>query len=477
MKELLRRTVPVLVGDINEGFGLVKGEDGGWKIRSDRWICAARTEREHLAARLLRPVLMEFDLCSVSAARLESPTFFGPKSNSVIDHFFVPVEAVQAVQRVTTLRRSMRVLQLVRTKEPRDHAPVAMTLRLSDLHPPHVVHPRVCPDQMMEALTYGHRREDYLRRLEDAIKEVDEEEWREEEARMTTDGHWEKIAKAVQRAAQQAFSQKHPERMQLSERRKELLSERRRLRMRLSEVDEDEMETVRLELTLVARRTTRIRKRGAAERRALVLDDIRDAWRRRRFHLMYKHLAKLAGNRRAPRRRVYAAPPATEPDLEVWDDFLQLRGFEGGLAAARTGPAELAQAHFERVSNEGDEAFPWLQAEGWAREDEWRIAQRLSSAGRRRTWPAWGAPAGEVQRRRRSWCGVGGSGVRQALLPLPDAHQGDGEHPLVLEPLSRIHDRQGQPQERASGTMHDPCLRPDVARLVRQPPSASRGRS
>lgn len=166
----------------------------------------------------------------------------------------------------------------------------------------------------------------------------------------------------MQRAAEQVFSHRHPARAEVSARRKELLRERRRLRAQLAQADEDELETVRLELTVVALRTTRIRKQEAADRRARILDDIRDAWRHRRFHLMYKHLGKLAGNRRPPRWRVYAVPLAADPDLEVWDDYLKLRGFEHGLAAVRTEPGVLAQGHYEKVQNEGDEAFRWAQA-------------------------------------------------------------------------------------------------------------------
>lgn len=180
----------------------------------------------------------------------------------------------------------------------------------------------MCRDQILEALTYGLRREDDLQALEEAVKEVPAEERDEEEQCMTTGGHWENIASAVQRVAEQVFSYQHPERKELSARRNDLVVARRRLRMGLTEVDDDDIETTRLELTLVARRTIRIRRQEAADRRARILDDIRVAWRRRRFHLMYKHTAKLAGNRRAPRPRVYAVPPAADPDLEVWDEYL-----------------------------------------------------------------------------------------------------------------------------------------------------------
>lgn len=84
---------------------------------------------------------MDFDLCSASAARLRALTCLGPRSHSTVDHFFLLVAAAAAVAKVTTLMLSMRVLQLVRAKEPRDHAPVAVTLRPSVLHPPRAVHP------------------------------------------------------------------------------------------------------------------------------------------------------------------------------------------------------------------------------------------------------------------------------------------------------------------------------------------------
>lgn len=333
-------------------------------MRSDRWVHAKRTESDRLVARTLRPLLMDYDLCSASAAHCSSPTYFGQKSCSPIDHYFVPVQIAAAISRVTTLMKSMWALQLVRIEEPRYHAPLAMTVRLSLLHPSRTLHPRACRDQMMEALTYSHKREECLRRLGEKICEVPEEEWQEEEERrMSTDGHWARIASAVQSAAEEVFSYKHPERKELSEKRKELLLHRRRLRLRIGEVDEDELETVRLELTLVARRTTRLRKREMAKRRALILDDIRDAWRRRRLHSMYRHTAKLAGNRRAPRQRVHAAQPAAEPGLDVWEDFLHMRGWDFGLAAIRTQPFDMEEEHYRKIRDDADEPCPWHVAE------------------------------------------------------------------------------------------------------------------
>lgn len=50
LREVPRRTFPVIAGD-NDGFDVVKGEDGRWRMRSEREVHSERPGREHLVGR------------------------------------------------------------------------------------------------------------------------------------------------------------------------------------------------------------------------------------------------------------------------------------------------------------------------------------------------------------------------------------------------------------------------------------------
>lgn len=50
VKEIPRRSLPVVLGDINDGFGMRRGDQGRWMTYEDRYVAWRTPQREHYAA-------------------------------------------------------------------------------------------------------------------------------------------------------------------------------------------------------------------------------------------------------------------------------------------------------------------------------------------------------------------------------------------------------------------------------------------
>eukprot|EP00959_Pyramimonas_sp_CCMP1952_P474310 9503238-Pyramimonas_sp.AAC.1 len=76
------------------------------------------------ASSRFRPHAEGWSLTSATTHYPGPPTYVGEKGSSFIDHILLPRELLQAIERVHILSSSARRLQLIKSREPRDHRPV-----------------------------------------------------------------------------------------------------------------------------------------------------------------------------------------------------------------------------------------------------------------------------------------------------------------------------------------------------------------
>lgn len=127
LMELPRRTTPLVACDLNDSFGLER-TSLGWQRASSAACYASRPARQQWAAGEMPKVLETHHMYTTSAALCADSTFYEQNHNSIIDHFFLPRAITGMVSHVRVLHKAMRALQLIRTKAPRDHAPLMISL-------------------------------------------------------------------------------------------------------------------------------------------------------------------------------------------------------------------------------------------------------------------------------------------------------------------------------------------------------------
>lgn len=405
MKEIPRRSLPVVLGDVNDGFRMRRGDQGRWTAYTDRYVASWLPQREHYAATKLRAFMEDWDMAARSAYMLDGPTYYGAMSQSHIDHILLPVEAPQPL-RCAALYRNMRRLQLAKVREPRDHVPIAMVMQMEYGVP--LRHPRLRIDTgaMMSALTTGQGRADYLEALEYEVC-LKGQEIKAAALHPYTDEMWALVSGAVRIAAAKVSPPQPIVRRELSVERRRLLEVRRQLRGAL-DADDDSQATTQLELVMVARRMRKLRRCEEAARRQQLLDEASQHWRARRFLDLHQVRVPLARNRRAPRKRTYGIPRPPVPGVRAWGQFLAMDGSQGGMKAEPVEIAALEDDYIQRIIEGEDELFPAAAVQQQVKEDEWNMVWWLRRCRKRRSWPSWGVPAEAMSRAMRPQAVHGG---------------------------------------------------------------------
>ena len=132
-------------------------------------------------------------------------TFYRDGYSSTIDHYFVPVGALDLVRDVRVDRRAMARLQLVPTARPHDHAPVRMTIHCDLAHHRGQVTEKLDRDAMMVALSKGPGQKEFLEALEANIASTPDSVWQESLCKRHTNQVWGLISGAIRKAASQVF--------------------------------------------------------------------------------------------------------------------------------------------------------------------------------------------------------------------------------------------------------------------------------
>lgn len=334
LRMLPNRCYPIIVGDINDQFGLVRNEWGVDAVHADSRVGDRLPGRQHRAADVLRDWLPVHDLCVASTFHHVGYTYMNGPKRIKIDHVFVPRRALHRVHYIRADYNAMRDLQLVSRSDLYDHAPVVGQVDVTVAHPSLPMRtPRICKEKVMEALLTGERRDVFVEELNAALNEFGDD-WQVAMREPSVCKAWDMLSKALLQARCSDFS---PGERQEDAGDVDLLAQRRALLRRRAELRRglggDDLEGVQLDLVLVGRRLRVLRRRRAERRRKLLLDELWSAWRRRRQHELHRVRGLLSGSGRAPRRRHLWAASRHAATSSEWASLLCRTGPDGGLDA------------------------------------------------------------------------------------------------------------------------------------------------
>ncbi len=228
------RTVPLIMGHFSDGFGRVKVQGArAFQARSDEHVGAHGQEREHYVSGLLREYMRHQNMAVVDTFYDTGPTYYGDKWTSRVDHIIGPTTFTQLCTRCWTDRRATRKLQPTHTATPTDHCPLhidfkySLKQRYNGEQTPQGI--KVDRDQLMAALSRGHKRMAFFDELERCTKSKDDQAWEELKQDGSADGMWAALVEAIQQATATIFKQgqlRDPEYEQAKERRMQIMRER-----------------------------------------------------------------------------------------------------------------------------------------------------------------------------------------------------------------------------------------------------------
>lgn len=337
LDEVPRRSTPMLCMDANDGFGMHQRLGGVVNAMPDEVVEPSEPEMEHYASAGIRRLFQIHDMAVLSAAWRTGPTYHGDRHVSKVDYICGP----------QGLRGRVSSCAL------RDHATLYMRVRISvakELRESQRA-PRLDLDKMMEALKNPSIGAEFLEQVERRFESMVQEchTYRDE---VTTDEHWAVIERALLEEGVKFFQAAPRERHPLGAERVRHLRRRRELREELGAADDEEVERVQLELVMLTRRT-RLQRRKEGEARAQdLLQQAREAWKRRKFHWLHAIRTQMVCNRRGLGMRIYAVPKPEQPERDVWRAFLRQPGALGGMEAEAVEPETLYMQLQEEAQGE-----------------------------------------------------------------------------------------------------------------------------
>ena len=236
-------------------------------------------------------------------------TFYHKKGRSNIDHYMVPRPGMGMIQSLRCDKVAMRKLQVIPSASLLDHAPLRLRILVDVCH------------VLAAALHVGQGREELLGAVERRIQQHSDEQW-----------EWS--ARELKEATMEAFPVQQPkndECVDLNKRRVELLTQRARARMNIGRLEqkedpESELDTIKLELSMVANRLSRLRRARKAAQTKKYEAELDEAWKQRNFHALHRD------RRRGPKKRVYWAPQQQIAYESEWTELLSQPGPAGGNA-------------------------------------------------------------------------------------------------------------------------------------------------
>ena len=171
LSEQKHRTTPIVLMDANDGIGL-ELRAGRYRSVETQCIAGAGTRREHAAGKRLREI-MENHHMRATSSEIRGPTWFGSeRQSSLIDYVWAP--AALPLRCSGPLRRLAAELQLISTRQLRDHVPLGLEFDYVQL----ASWEREAwnADALMEGVRVGTKRSEFLAALEDRVGE-EEARW------------------------------------------------------------------------------------------------------------------------------------------------------------------------------------------------------------------------------------------------------------------------------------------------------------
>ena len=168
LSEQKHRTTPIVLMDANDGIGL-ELRAGRYRPVETQCIAAAGARREHAAGKRLREIMEKHHMRATSA-EMGGPTWFGSeRQSSLIDYVWAP--AALPLRCSGPLRRLAAELQLISTRQLRDHVPLGLEFDYVQLagQPASGEREAWNADALMEGVRVGTKRSEFLAALEDRV--------------------------------------------------------------------------------------------------------------------------------------------------------------------------------------------------------------------------------------------------------------------------------------------------------------------
>ena len=315
-----------------------------------------------------------------------APSYYGMQGRcSWIDHWAVPAAKHCKVQ---TLMNSMRRLQMIKDTKPRDHAPLALDLRMLVRHTTTTQREglEVDRDAVMEGLMQGKRRVQFVEEIERRmLKDGFREDWLAKISQTTPDEAYELMVNTVKDAAEITFAPqaKHTDEYQeLRKQRMGLLRQRATLRGRLAGKDPEKAAAMITALAVKSRQLKSLRRSAVTQRTARLIEEIWQAWRKREHHRVHRLRVQLSSRGKGPRNRSYNTPTEADPTMKEWQDHLAKKGTEGGMSCS---PLDW-EKHLEEYKRDVDKLMvaPKQTSSGQVQKDFRMVGGLMAKAGKER---------------------------------------------------------------------------------------------
>ena len=168
LSEQKHRTTPIVLMDANDGIGLELRAGRCCSVET-QCIAAAGARREHAAGKRLREIMEKHHMRATSA-EMGGPTWFGSEGqSSLIDYVWAPTAL--PLRCSGPLRRLAAELQLISTRQLRDHVPLGLEFDYVQLagQPASGEREAWNADALMEGVRVGTKRSEFLAALEDRV--------------------------------------------------------------------------------------------------------------------------------------------------------------------------------------------------------------------------------------------------------------------------------------------------------------------
>ena len=347
LSEQKHRTTPIVLMDANDGIGL-ELRAGRYRSVETQCIAAAGLRREHAAGKRLREIMEKHHMRATSA-EMGGPTWFGNEGQaSLIDYVWAP--AALPLRCSGPLRRLAAELQLISTRQLRDHVPLGLEFDYVQLagQPASGEREAWNADALMEGVRVGTKRSEFLAALEDRVGA--------EEARWTPllELHYpdlldDYLNEILVETGQRFFKKEPmdaPDYSDLAAKRRELLVQRLEARKSIGEdrllgqegVESAEelqqrVRTAKEQLASTSAILKAIRLRLRRRRQSFYEEELRLAWKRRDLAATFRWSRLLGGRRWGAKKRDYRAMSAALPLKKAWKDEWTKPGAEGGMGA------------------------------------------------------------------------------------------------------------------------------------------------
>jgi exonuclease III len=423
------RTMPIVMGDLNTGFGEVD-----YSLDSDV-VGPVGWGKRHWTSDTWRTMLGAMHMSIATTFHDVGPTFWRNGHHSRIDHIAVPSTARPRIKAMLPLRRQMARLQMSPQEGLDDHVPLLLRIDARVILPPPREKPtRLDRDQIMHALTMGGAaRDDFNDTLQRQVQAIPEEEWTAALLMPTPDRAWELLSVALKQATDSVFERQDPPPQEAAEgpSRRDLLRQRRDLRTQLASYAGQgglagvtrRLQVLEAQLRSLTATVKKQAKQAAQATRDRICLGVQEAWHDRDFAMLHRLRTPLAKTGWGPRRRYYPTPPSKKIGAAEWHDLLPRPGGEGGMDAAPCSTARWSDEYNAHVAALHDTALPAdANMHYQAERDVRNTVAGLINCRKRRAAPEWShIPEVLLMALRPSY--LSRRQVRPPVTPAPPQHQ------------------------------------------------------